>query len=170
MADSQDLFNQFLLQSNKVSGQFGVAGGQDTGTAANYFRSLLGNRQAQMQAISPAVNQTRAEADAAKKQQAEKGTARTGGVAAGNQQIEDAVRKQISSLLGDLGPKAASGLASIGSTELQTMLNSLGIGTQASQQDVASRRQANAEMWGALIGGIGDVLGGAASAGKLFGI
>jgi hypothetical protein len=153
MAFSEDLLNDFLKQSSSTSSRFGASGSQDLGAAGNYFRSLLGNRQAQMEAISPAVNADRSAADAAKKQQSEKGTARTGGVAGGNQQIEDEIRKQVSSLLGNLGPQAASGLSSIGSTELQTMLASLGIGTQASQQDVQSRREASAQMWSALIGG-----------------
>ena len=159
MAASDTLFTNFLNLSGSTADKFGSAGGSSLDQASKFFKSLLGNRADVMRAISPATDATRSAADAAKKEQAEKGTARTGGTAAGNQQIEDEVRKQIGSLIGTMQSNAAGQLSNIGSTELNTMMSALGLGTEAAQKDVESRRQASAAMWSALIGGAGDIAG-----------
>jgi hypothetical protein len=101
----------------------------------------------------------RAAGDAAKKEKAATGTSRTGGDVAGNQQIEDEVRKQIDTIIGNLQKDATGQLGAIGESEINSMLSALGITTGAVQSDVASQRQASAAMWGSLIGGIGDIAG-----------
>ena len=84
MAASDALFTNFLNLSGSTADKFGSAGGSSLDQASKFFKSLLGNRADVMRAISPATDATRSAADAAKKEQAEKGTARTGGTAAGN--------------------------------------------------------------------------------------
>ena len=171
MALSNTMFDQLLRQSGSTSQQFGGQGSQDIGTAGNFFRTLLGgNRQAQLQAIAPSANAARAMADARRNEVGRMGGGRTGGATAEQATTEDELRKQVDTLLGGLQQNAASSLAGTGTSEMQAALDSLKTGLGAAQQDVASRRAATASMLGSLIGGAGDILGGAASAGKLFGI
>ena len=157
MAQTDALFSNFLNTLGANSNKFSTSGGSALDTSSNFFKSLLGDRSSIMRAISPATDAVRASADTAQKEQAQKGTARTGGTADVNQQVEDEVRKQIGSLIGQVQTTAASNLSSIGESEVNSMLQALGIGTQATQADIASRRQASAEMWGSLIGGIASV-------------
>jgi hypothetical protein len=160
MALSDQIFGQNLRTLSSTAGTFGAAGASDLGAASNFFRTLLGgNRQAIMQQASPAVNQARQAADAAKNELASRGTARTGGTAAGNQQIEDAVRQQMDTLIGSQQAGAAGELEKIGGMDLQTMMQALDIGTKASQQDVQQRNQAKAALLGSLIGAGGSILG-----------
>jgi hypothetical protein len=150
---------------------FGTAKGaaQNFGTKAStgfddvtkYFKSLLGgDRTATAQAVAPAANAARASSDAAKQERASAGTGRTGGDVAENVQSEDKLRSQVMSLIGALGPQAATALQSIAGTELGAMLSSLGIGVEAAGtagslvgSDINSRRAASADMWSSLIGG-----------------
>jgi hypothetical protein len=140
---------------------FTASGTQDIGQAGNFFRTLLGgNRQAIMQQASPAANAAREAADAARREAAARGTARTGGAAAQSAQSEDEIRKQIDTLIGQQQAGAAQSLAGIGSEELNTMMNALNIGTQAAQSDINSRRAATASMLSSLIGGAANVATG----------
>ena len=159
--------NQLFSTAFDTAKGFGTAGKGTLDQVTKYFQSLLGgNRTAAMQAVAPAANAARDAADVQKKQQASMGTSRTGGTAAQNQQIEDEVRKQVDTLIGNLAPQAAGQLSNLGESEIGAMLNALGLGTSATGtageqigSDINSRRQASAAMWGALLGGAGDVAG-----------
>jgi hypothetical protein len=110
-----------------------------------------------MKAAGPQANEVRAAGDATKKEKAATGTSRTGGDVAGNQQIEDEVRKQIDTIIGNIQGQATGQLAGIGESEVQSMMSALGITTGAVQQDVQSKREASAAMWGSLIKGIAGI-------------
>ncbi len=157
MASSEALLSSLFKQGSNTASEFGQKGSSTLDQVTQYFKNLLGKRSDTMQAIQPEASAVRASADASKKQQSEKGTARTGGAVAQNQQIEDEVRKAIEGLIGQARQNAAGALGNIGAQELNTMLSALGITTQGVQSDVASQRAASAEMWAALIGGAGKL-------------
>lgn len=155
---SEGQLNTLLNFGQNTATSFGSSAKDALGQATNWFKSLLGgDRSAIMRDIAPAANAARSGADAAKKELATKGTARTGGDVAQSQQIEDEVRKQIDTLIGQSQQNAANSLKGIGDTELNTMLNALGITTNAVASDVASQRQASASLWGSLIGGAAKI-------------
>ena|SRR5215475_1255661 len=161
--------NPFINTLSRTAGQFGTTGQTDIGKVSDFYRTLLGgSRQAITQQASPAANMARDAADAAKREMASRGTARTGGTAAQNQQVEDEVRRQMDTLIGQQQAQAAQGLKSVSDSELNTMMNSLGIGASTVQSDINSRRAASAAMWSALIGGAADVAtGGIAALGQM---
>ena len=156
MASNENLLQSLFSQGSNSISSFGDAGKGALGQATDFFKSLLSNP---LKAAAPAANAVRSEADAAKKEQATKGTARTGGTAADNQQIEDEVRKQIGTLIQNAQLNAGGSLATIGQNEASDMLQTLGITTGAVQQDVQSQREASAKLWSSLIGGAGSIVG-----------
>jgi len=157
--------NALFGTANETAKSFGGAAKTDMDKVKQYFSTLLGgDRTATMKAIAPAANAARAQGDTAKSERARTGTSRTGGDAAETSQIDDKVRAQIDNLIGAVAPAAAQSLLGIGETELSAMLNSLGLATSATgtagaqiSQDINSRRQASAQMWGSLLGGIADI-------------
>lgn len=157
--------NSLFGASNKAGTAFGIQGGMDLDNLHQYFDSLLGNdKDAAFGAVAPAANAARAGADASRKERADMGTSRTGGTAASNVQGEDKIRAQITNLIGQLKPGAAQGLAGVSNTELNAMMNALGLsanvaGTSASLigADIASRREASAQMWHSLLGGAANL-------------
>lgn len=156
--------NSLFGTSSNASQGLGASGTQATGAAQNFFNSVLGNRTAQAQAVAPAASAATAGAQAQKNQLASEGTGRTGGAVATSQQIDDATRAQIDSLIGAAAPAAANSLEGIGSTQVADMLNALGIGNSAAgtlggqtTQDIQSQRQATAQMWASIIGGAGKL-------------
>lgn len=163
----QNLGTLSTLGSGALMGQ----GGTDLGRAGDFFRTLLGgSRQQIMQQAAPGINLALDQASGERRAAARGGTARTGGGADVQAQQADAIQKAFDSLVGQQQATAAQQLAGIGGTELQTMMDALNIGTNVAEKDVAARQQAHAQMLSALIGGAGSILGGAAYAGKLFGI
>lgn len=159
--------NQLFSTASDAAKGFGASGKGTLDQVTQYFKNLLGgNRTATMQAVAPAANAARAGADAQKKEQATTGTARTGGTAASNQQVEDQVRAAINNLISGAAPVAAGALTGIGQQDIAAMMQALGLGTQATGEagyqitsDINSRRAASAAMWSALLGGAGDVAG-----------
>lgn len=155
-----NLNNLFGFASD-ASKSFGAKGEHTLDDVGKHFMSLLsGDRQATMTAVAPAANAIQAGSDAAKKQEADMGTGRTGGTVAANQQREDQVRAQIDNLIAGAKPAAAQSLTAIGESDVNAMLNALGLGTQATgiaggqiSSDINSRREASAKMWSSLIGG-----------------
>lgn len=158
MAYEDTLQSMLLNLAGTTAGKFGKSGPATLDRTQKYFETLLGgDREALMKAVSPEVNAVRSGADAAKKEQAAKGTARTGGTAEVNQQIEDEVRKQIDALIGKAQQSAAGELKGVGDSELNAMMSALGISTGTIQSDINSRREATSAMWAALIGGAGKI-------------
>lgn len=157
------------------AGELGKKGKEDMGTASNLFQSIAkGDRTA----LAPAVNAAVEGADAAKREQAQMGTARGGGASSHNQQIEDHTRELISSLLGEAQVGAADKLAAIGSGETNQAMTALGIGSGTEtnlssllHKDIAEKDASAAKMWGSLIsGGLSLATGGLSGGlGGLFG-
>lgn len=165
--------NQTFGTSSAAAGDLGATGKAEKAKGLNqlddvsgYLDTLLhGNRQETAQAVAPAANAATAEADAAKRSQAMLGTGRTGGAVAGNQQIDDDVRKQIATLTAGVKPFAAGALTDIGKFEtgvglqdVSNMLASLGIGGQTAgmaggQATTAksAKDAANAALWASII-------------------
>lgn len=114
--------------------------GQSIGTRAlsnlddstSYWRNLLsGNRQQVQQAAAPDINAALSANDAAKREEASKGTGRTGGTNAINQERGTNTQSQIDTLIGGVQPAAASALTSTGGNELSAMLQALGISSSS---------------------------------------
>jgi hypothetical protein len=125
--DLSNVFNWALPagQAAFSTGQKGVSeGAGDLGTAAGYFKSLTsGSRPDMLQAIAPEATAVTSQADAAKRQLANTGTARGGGVAGANQDIKAKTDASIDAALFGVRPQAAGKLAEVGSAE-----GSLGLG------------------------------------------
>lgn len=135
LAGYQDL-NQ-LFGFAFPQGQKSVATGQGTTAtgvggltdAQSYFKKLAsGNRPALLQAVAPQVNAANAMSDAAKRQQAEMGTARGGGTAPGNQTAETDKMAAIDNMLFGAQGTGAQGEAATGSAIAQTGLAQSGQG------------------------------------------
>jgi uncharacterized protein (UPF0333 family) len=126
---------------NKMKNVFNFAlpqaeGQQAKGTASmdkagDYWSKILsGNRSAVDAAVAPEANATRTAADASKRQLATSGTARGGGTAGTNQQIDDATRAKIDNSIFAARPEAAKETASIGKTELSDASSLLGLSSE----------------------------------------
>jgi hypothetical protein len=162
MASSEQLLSSLFSKGTGAVNDFGSSGKGALDQVTKYLQSLFtGNRADVMKAAGPQANEVRAAGDAAKKEKAATGTSRTGGDVAGNQQIEDEVRKQIDTIIGNIQGQATGQLATIGEAEINSMLSALGITTGAVGADVQSQREASAAMWSALIGGAGKIIGAA---------
>jgi hypothetical protein len=106
---------------------------------AQYYQSLLsGNRQATQQAVAPVASAANAQADAQKKQIANSGTARGGGVNAVGQQVETNKNATVDTAINQAKQGAAAGATSVagatskvGDSQLSAALNLLGIGDKA---------------------------------------
>lgn len=138
--DLSNVFNMGMDQSSKLS---------STGTSTQaegvsalqqplsyYSKMLSGDRTALSQAIAPEANAVQAGADASKKQSANLGTARGGGVAGQNQTANDATTAKIDNALFQARPAAAQGetqvaskLADVGTSDISA---ALGFGNLAS--------------------------------------
>jgi hypothetical protein len=160
----QNLGNLFSSTYSTGVG-LGEKGGNALDTAVDYNKRLVsGDRTA----VAPAVNAAVGASDAAKRERAQTGTARGGGVAGENQEIEDHTHALISSLLGEQQTSAAEKLGALGEGEVGESMNALGIssGTESNlsgllHKDVSEKDAAAAKMWGALVsGGINLASGG----------
>jgi hypothetical protein len=123
-----NLFN-FGLSSgtNATSSGSGALGG-----AQNYYQNILSGNRAQVNAaVAPGVNSTLSAADATRRQQANMGTARGGGVASTNRTAGDTTVAQIQSQIFGAKPGAAAGLSSTGSAEGSLGTSELGIANSA---------------------------------------
>lgn len=138
--DLGNVFNMGMDQSSALS-KTGT-GTQAEGVSAlqqplsYYSKMLSGDRTALSQAIAPEANSVQAQADASKKQSANMGTARGGGVAGANQSANDATTAKIDNALFQARPAAAQGetqvagkLADIGTSDINA---ALGFGNLAS--------------------------------------
>lgn len=131
MAGYGDLGNIFNFGLDSAKSAWGA--GQDAiGKAIDYWSKLTsGNRPAMLQAVAPEVNAAEASTDAQKRQQAAMGTARGGGTAGTNQQLDTAKMATIDNLLFGAQSKGAEEEGRLGSEELNAALNALGTGGNA---------------------------------------
>lgn len=115
-----------------------AAGSSALGTAADYFTKLLmGGRTQAAQNAAPAVNAATAQADTAKRQEAEQGTNRGGGTAAANREASTTTQASIDDIINQslVGGRAAgaAGLTSIGGTRLAAGNQELATGQQGQE-------------------------------------
>lgn len=109
------------------------------GLSSDYFKKILsGNRADVAQAVAPTTNAITERSDAEKRNAVASGTARGGGVAGENQQIQDKTNAAVDKTIAEARPDAArsnadiaSKVAGIGSERLSAALSALGIGTNA---------------------------------------
>lgn len=113
--------------------------------AKQHYQDILNGGPAAMRAAQPAVSAITSQADAAKAQQAEFGTARGGGTSGANQQIETNKETGITNAIAGQEAPAAQGLASVSGTEtqvgnqqLQQALESLGLSSSVAQEIINS--------------------------------
>jgi hypothetical protein len=126
-----DLHNVFSFALPAGESSF-KAGQSQLGDAASYWKGILsGNRTAVNAATAPAANAARTSADAAKRQIATSGTARGGGTAGTNQQVNDKTRATIDDEIFGARGDAAKATAAIGGTELSVATNLLGLGEKS---------------------------------------
>lgn len=107
-------------------------GTQTLDTEKQYYQQLLApGKTTVAQLAAPALNAQQSQADAERRQQASQGTGRTGGVASTQAEQSTAEQSNIDNIINatlQSGRKeAATGLESIGGTELQNALAQLGI-------------------------------------------
>lgn len=176
-SDLQNVFN-FALPTAQGEQKKGDAN-LDTalsslGLSSDYFQKILsGNRTDVAQAVAPTTNAITERSDAEKRQAATLGTARGGGVAGENQQVQDKTNAAVDTTIAQARPDAAKAnadiagkVASIGNSRLQAALSALGIGsgaagtlgeiaTGAKRDDNANQQQtgqAIGELVGAFLG------------------
>lgn len=189
---SWNVFNRGLPMADELSkaGTATTATGLNTlDQAKQYWQSLVSgtrpaiNKPQAMATAAPAINSLTEQADAAKKQQAELGTSRGGGVAEGNQQVGTQVAAKSADILGATGLKqqedtmaataaGAKGLESVGtaqtnvgSRQLINALQSLGLSQDTANEIINSSIQsrpismkANADVrqqWSNLLAALG---------------
>jgi hypothetical protein len=148
-----NLFGSTYGHSEQI-GQKGIA---NMGDAAGFFKGVLSGDRTK---VAPGTNAAVDSADAAKREQAQMGTARGGGAVGNNQQIEAHTRQLISSLLGEAQTNAAGALGTLGENqvgEMGSLLNTAS-GTEANlsntlHKDVQEKNASAAKMWGTLISG-----------------
>jgi hypothetical protein len=151
--------NNLFSTASANAKQFGDIGQSTLGDLTNYAKSLF-TRQGAEAAAAPATGAAVDAATAARKDRAASGTSRTGGTAATNATAQDNLRKEVDSLVAGAPAQGASILSNLGNEEINAMLQSLGLATNATGeagaligQDVQQQRQASADMWSSLIGG-----------------
>jgi len=108
-----------FAQKTAAAGTGTTQGGLgDLGKAVGYFKDIVsGNRAAVNQAVAPETAAVLEQDDAAKRQLANSGTARGGGVAATNQQQHANTMAKVDQLLMGVRPHAAQEVADIGGKE-----------------------------------------------------
>ena len=128
-----------LSQAQSTSGQSSTATGQSTlgtslgslGSADSFWKSILsGSPTATAAAAAPATNAALAQADASKAQQASMGTARGGGVAGTNQQLDTQTRANIDNSVFGVRPAAAAQETQLGTAEAGVGATQANIGNQ----------------------------------------
>lgn len=94
------------------------AGLSDLNKSGDWYKQLLsGSRAAVNQAVAPETSAVLSQSDADKRQLANMGTARGGGVAATNQQRKADTMAKVDQMIFGVRPNAASGVADVGSRE-----------------------------------------------------
>ncbi len=148
-----NLFGSTYGHSEQI-GQKGIGNQAD---AAGFFKGVLSGDRTK---VAPGTNAAIDSADAAKKEQAQMGTARGGGAVGNNQQIEAHTRQLISSLLGEAQTGAAGALGTLGTEQVGEMggLLNTASGTEGNlssllHKDVQEKNASAAKMWGSLISG-----------------
>lgn len=134
--------NQNLNTDIGTTGQaagFGIGQGEkNISTASDFWNSIVGgDATKQTQFLAPEISAAKTSAQQDTKTGAEMGT-RSGGTAASNAATKDKLHGYLASLIGNLTGSAVSGLASTGSSLLNTGLTATGMNEEFSQQRMAN--------------------------------
>ncbi len=167
-----DRANQLQQVQNETNlFNYGIAGGEqaqatgqaDLGDASQYFKSLLtAGRTDTAARAAPAINSTLAQKDAAERNAAATGTARTGGAAAQQAEAGTKAGSEIDNIINAnlIGgqKEGAAGLANAGTAELSNSLGLLGTAGQATSNVLNSSIQSR-QIDPNPAGSIGSLLG-----------
>lgn len=170
LAQGRDTFGKLFPQA-----QTGFQTGTNTmGAGADFLKNILGSRTDAAAALAPETNAIAAQADALKQAQAQMGTARGGGVAAQNQQanqaVQNAVANQMFSQRTQAAPAAVSAgaqQASVGAQQLAAALQAMGMSNELAQHIVNSSMQSRMQSSALNRQTVGDWTG---LAGRLLGV
>ena len=146
---SWNLYNRGLPMADKAqaTGFPAVAGGiTGLDQAKQYWSKIMsGNRPAVMEAAAPALTNINQQADAARAEQAQMGTARGGGTSAANQQAETNRMTQANQLIAGLQPQAAAGVqaastaeAQAGEAQMRDALSAMGLSQNVADEIINS--------------------------------
>lgn len=152
LADTQTKAGQATTATGLQTMATGVSG---LDAAKKYYSDIMSGGPAAMKAAQPAVSAVNTQADAARTEQANMGTARGGGVNAHNQEAETNRMAQDSNIIAGQAPVAAQGIQSVSSTEgaignaqtsagsqqLQQALESLGLDSSVASEIINSSMQ-----------------------------
>ena len=122
--------NDVFKTGTDTAKSYGDAGKSTLDNLTKYAQSLF-TRQGAESAAAPATGAATDAATAQRKERAAGGTSRTGGTAATNATASDDLRKQIDSLIAGAPAEGAGILGNIGNTEVNAMLQSLGLASSA---------------------------------------
>jgi len=126
--------NSDINQSGAISGFATGVGEGDVTAASKFYQDILsGDPTQEATALAPEISSLKKRAEENKKTSAEFGT-RSGGTAAANAASDANVNADIFNLTGGLKRDAASGAASLGTSEQGLGLNANEVNAQESQQ------------------------------------
>ena len=136
-----------MADKAQATGFPAVAGGiTGLDQAKQYWSKIMsGNRPAVMEAAAPALTNINQQADAARAEQAQMGTARGGGTSAANQQAETNRMTQANQLIAGLQPQAAAGVqaastaeAQAGEAQMRDALSAMGLSQNVADEIINS--------------------------------
>ena len=137
------LFGGSSPELNSLINQYGQTGTSQVGqgqknenTASSFWNSILsGDSSTTSKALAPQISGAKTRANQDIKTSSLFGS-RSGGTAAHNEALKDALHSDITNLIGSLTGSSASSLASLGSTQMSTGLGALGMEQGAVQQRI----------------------------------
>ena len=149
---SNSVLNSDISGAGAISGFSTGVGEGDVTAASKWYRDILNGGTAEAEALAPEISSAQARAQQGKKTRSEFGT-RSGGTAAANAAADAGVSTDILNLEGSLKQGAASGAASLGTSEQSIGLNA----NQQQAQEAIQRQQLqeNSILGKAITGGIG---------------
>lgn len=158
---TQDTLTENAKTAQGLSSSLTKNGIDTTGTAGNYFSSILGNREQALASADPEITTIMDQFDKAHKAAAEFAP-RGGGRATLNAQQPYAQAGIIGKILAGKRDNAASSLSTLGLNETGMGINSLNAGTTAAahlgENELGYQKMKGAE-FGGIGKGIGDFLG-----------
>lgn len=125
-----------INQAGQISG-FGTSVGEgDISNASGFYNDLLsGNQATEAKLLAPQISNIAKQAQQKTQTNAEFGN-RSGGTNASNQNTMDTARSGVNDMISNLTSGAASGLASLGTSALNTGLNANQVQANESQQQL----------------------------------
>lgn len=155
MGPSNNEKGQYNLLSG--IGSFGTSVGEgDINAASGFYNTILGgNQEAISKLLAPQISTIQKQGQQQLQTQAEFGN-RSGGTNAGNQNLMDTERANVSNMVSNLTGQAAGNLGSMGT-------NLLGLGASASEgafNEAKTMQDQSASKWNDIFKSIGSIGGG----------